>query len=296
MRVYGVVLSGGVSRRFGGDKALALLDGEPLVRHVAKSLHEAVDEVWLSVKDARRGEELVKACEPYVSGYIVDEFPAGPLSGVLTAAKRLGADAMVTCPTDTPRIKPTTFKKLVEQFLDNSPSALSVVWGNGMVETLVQVLSIDTVKHYLEKVFAQRRGLYRASDMLRCADRLLLVVGFKLSSDPYEFANINTADDLVNPKPRPDRGSLVKDDILLTESLEHFHQAAAYTEENLFNEAAQEYLYEALALLSHGVAHLTAHALTDASKMFEKAGSSGAATLCARMDAYIRRKMLPSMR
>ncbi|MEM2991740.1 MAG: molybdenum cofactor guanylyltransferase [Candidatus Caldarchaeum sp.] len=296
MRVCGVILSGGVSKRFGGDKALALLSGEPLIRHVAKSLHEAVDEVWLSVKDDERGEQLMKACEPFVKGYIVDEFSAGPLSGFLSAAKVLGADVMVTSPADAPRIKPTTFQKLVEKFLNHSPAVASVVWGNGAVETLVQVLAVEAVKNYLETVYVQRAGLHRPSDMLRSAGKTLLVAGFNLSSDPYEFSNINTREDLVEPKPRASGGNRVRDDLLLTESSPHFHHAAAAAAEKRFKESAQEYISEALVLLSYGVAHLAGHALIDAAKRFEAAQLSEAASLCSGMEAFIRRDMLSGMR
>ncbi|BAJ50027.1 conserved hypothetical protein [Candidatus Caldarchaeum subterraneum] len=296
MRVCGVILSGGVSKRFGGDKALALLNGEPLIRHVAKSLHEAVEEVWLSVRDAERGEQLMKACEPFVKGYIVDEFSAGPLSGFLSAANRLEADVVVTSPADVPRIKAATFQKLVEKFLHHSASVASVVWGNGAVETLVQVLSVDAVKNYLETVFMYRGGLHRPSDMLRCASKMLLAAGFKLSSDPYEFSNINTYQDLLEPKPRGSGGDRVRDDLLLTESSQHFRQAAAAAAEKRFKESAQEYVSEALVLLSYGVAHLAGHALADAAKMFETGRSPEAALICSRMEAFIRRDMLSGMR
>ena len=38
MRLLGVVLAGGQSRRFGRDKALALLDGRPLIDHALAAL------------------------------------------------------------------------------------------------------------------------------------------------------------------------------------------------------------------------------------------------------------------
>jgi molybdopterin-guanine dinucleotide biosynthesis protein A len=43
-RILGAVLAGGRARRFGGDKALALLHGRPLIEHAAEALarHAAV--------------------------------------------------------------------------------------------------------------------------------------------------------------------------------------------------------------------------------------------------------------
>ncbi|MEM4344083.1 MAG: NTP transferase domain-containing protein, partial [Candidatus Caldarchaeum sp.] len=109
----GVVLAGGVSKRFGSDKAMALVAGEPIVRRVSRALHEAVGEVYLSVKTIERGAVLMEASRPYVSGFLVDEFQLGPVSGILTAAKQLEAETLLTVSVDVPLLKPETLKNLL---------------------------------------------------------------------------------------------------------------------------------------------------------------------------------------
>src|SRR3546814_15692547 len=43
MKVLGAILAGGASRRFGSDKAEALIDGEPMLFHVAHRLAAQTD-------------------------------------------------------------------------------------------------------------------------------------------------------------------------------------------------------------------------------------------------------------
>lgn len=93
MRLLGAVLAGGESRRFGSDKALALLDGRPLIEHVVAALAAQVDAVIVC------GREW---------GDWVPDRPApglGPLGGInaaLHAAVERGYDAVLTAPCDVP--------------------------------------------------------------------------------------------------------------------------------------------------------------------------------------------------
>ncbi len=51
MRLLGAVLAGGQSRRFGSDKALALLDGRPLIAHVIAALAAQTEAVIVCGKE-----------------------------------------------------------------------------------------------------------------------------------------------------------------------------------------------------------------------------------------------------
>ncbi|MDW7978670.1 MAG: NTP transferase domain-containing protein [Candidatus Caldarchaeum sp.] len=76
MAVVGVLLAGGVSKRFGGDKGLALVEGEPMVRRIAKTLYEAAGQVYLSVKTAERGVERSQS-PPTSQGFSSTSFSKG---------------------------------------------------------------------------------------------------------------------------------------------------------------------------------------------------------------------------
>ncbi|PXA97589.1 molybdenum cofactor guanylyltransferase [Nostoc sp. 3335mG] len=97
MKVLGAVLAGGRSRRFGSDKALALLEGRALIDHSIAALRPQVDGLVV--------------CGREHSGVIcLPDRPApdlGPLGG-LCAALRHGADAgfdaVLSVPCDTPAL------------------------------------------------------------------------------------------------------------------------------------------------------------------------------------------------
>ena len=93
MRVLGAVLAGGQSRRFGSDKALAMLNGKPLIAHVIAAVSAQVDNVVVCGRDGgiadRPGPGL------------------GPLGGLCAALRHAadnGFDAVLSVPCDTPDI------------------------------------------------------------------------------------------------------------------------------------------------------------------------------------------------
>ncbi len=97
MRLLGAILAGGVGRRFGSDKALAPLAGQPLIAHVAARL-------------APQAESLVVCGRDWASLPRLDDRPRaglGPLGGLCAAlahAEALGLDAVLTAPVDAPTL------------------------------------------------------------------------------------------------------------------------------------------------------------------------------------------------
>jgi molybdopterin-guanine dinucleotide biosynthesis protein A len=103
-KVCGVVLAGGLSRRMGGgDKALRLLGGRPILAHVIERLAPQVDALLLNANGdpARFAEFDLPVAADSIAGF------AGPLAGVLTgmdwaAERAAGCDWIVTAPSDAP--------------------------------------------------------------------------------------------------------------------------------------------------------------------------------------------------
>jgi molybdopterin-guanine dinucleotide biosynthesis protein A len=277
VKACGIVLAGGVSKRFSGDKALTLVEGRPMVRRVAEALHEAVDVVYISVRDKARGEQLLEVCKPYAEGYLVDLFDVGPLSGLLTAGIKVDAEVFLTASSDIPWITSTPLHRLLEQV--EGFSAASAVWGNGVVETLVQAVQKSCVVKYVERFLNARTGLARPSDMLRSAEKLHLVHASKLTDNPLTFANVNTIEDLQTPKPRGPFKGVVTDSLVITEAAHLFAEAVDHHVDGRMYEAGYSHAYEGLAYLRHGVVHLASHSLHDAAEMFRRAGIGEAENL-----------------
>ena len=102
MRLLGAVLAGGRSTRFGSDKALALLDGKPLIEHAIDALAAQVDAVIVCGREGGIPDRPAP-----------DLGPLGGINAALHAALAQGFDAVLTCPCDLPLLPPGLAGSLV---------------------------------------------------------------------------------------------------------------------------------------------------------------------------------------
>lgn len=127
--VAAIILAAGESRRFGGPKLLAPLDGRPLVQHVidaanASSCEPVVlvvgagaDELLASV---RLGRTLVVRNAAYATGQ------ASSLQAGLTAAT--SADAAVVLLADMPGVRAALIEALVARQRGSLAAAVASLW------------------------------------------------------------------------------------------------------------------------------------------------------------------------
>lgn len=119
MRLVGVVLAGGRSRRMGRSKALLPIDGRRLIDRtieVVGDLRPLIDRVVVSgtIPDL----ETIADLEPF----------AGPVAGIASVATSLlreskPVDGLVVVPVDLPRLTSQSLRPLVEYFLVNPTKA-----------------------------------------------------------------------------------------------------------------------------------------------------------------------------
>lgn len=172
MTLLGVVLAGGESRRFGSDKARALLDGVPLADHARATLAGFVGEVVTS-----GGEGVPDLPAPGLG-------PLGGICGALHYAAARGYGAVLTIGCDTPFVPTETLEALAR-----SPGAAFVadtpIIGRWPVE-----LAGELERHLRE---GDDRSMRRW-----CA----LIGATPLTAPP--IANINRPEDLaaLNPSDR----------------------------------------------------------------------------------------------
>jgi molybdenum cofactor guanylyltransferase len=93
MMLLGAVIAGGKSSRFGSDKAVALVDGLPLIDHVVVGLYRYAEAIVIAGRDWRDFDVVDDG------GYAGQ----GPLAGLLAAlnhAKASGFDAVLSAACD----------------------------------------------------------------------------------------------------------------------------------------------------------------------------------------------------
>lgn len=196
--LVGVVLAGGRSVRFGGEKAAALLHGTPLLLWAARRLARSCATVAVNTRPETQAESLAHA-----AGFpVLHDAPgdaAGPLSGVkagLVWARGLGATALAVSPCDAPLLPDDLFARL-------SAAAGS---GAAMAETAdgVQPLcAVWPVSALADVVRALAGGAHPPTW------RMLEGIGAQRVRfpDAAAFANLNTRADLAALEVRLGRGA-----------------------------------------------------------------------------------------
>lgn len=195
--VVGVVIAGGRSVRFGGEKAAAGLAGKPLLMWAASRLARSCATVAVNARPGTEAEALARA-----AGLLVlHDAPgdaAGPLAGVkagLAWAREGGASAVAVSPCDVPLLPDDLFVRLVAAAGTGAAMAetaeghqpLCAVWPVSALEKLTAALANGS--HPPTWLMLESIGAAR--------------VRF---SQPDAFANVNTRADLAAIAGRLERG------------------------------------------------------------------------------------------
>lgn len=121
----GLVVAGGYSRRFGTtDKAVARLDGTPMIRLVIDRLWSVVDELVVNCR-----AEQVASIRTALEGveprrFAIDPVPdRGPVSGIRTGLEAADYEYTAVVACDTPFLEPSLLERLAE-LADDSDGAL----------------------------------------------------------------------------------------------------------------------------------------------------------------------------
>lgn len=117
LRLAGLVLAGGRSRRFGSEKAVALFRGRPMMDWPLAALAAVCEAVAVSA----RGESGAAAVARERGLAVLADGPAvpeGPLAGITAGvawAREGGFSHLATLPCDTPGIGETVLRRLIAE-------------------------------------------------------------------------------------------------------------------------------------------------------------------------------------
>jgi molybdopterin-guanine dinucleotide biosynthesis protein A len=186
--VAGVVIAGGRSVRFGGEKAAAILSGRPLLMWAVRRLQASCFVVAVNARPDTEAAAIAQA-----AGLVVlPDAPGdalGPLAGVkvgLQWAQSIGARAIAVSPCDAPLLPDDLFIRLIKE-ADEGAVMAETEEGHQPLCAIWPVSALPAVEGALEN------GAHPATW------RLLERVGAKRIRFPSvaEFANVNTRADLA---------------------------------------------------------------------------------------------------
>ncbi len=107
--VYGLLLSGGASRRMQRDKAQLDYAGEPQLLRAWRALSAVTEKAFVSVRETQRADPL-RAQLPQ----LVDRYDAvGPAAGILSAQDAYPQAAWLVIACDLPRLDQATLRALI---------------------------------------------------------------------------------------------------------------------------------------------------------------------------------------
>jgi molybdenum cofactor guanylyltransferase len=158
VRRIGAILAGGSARRFGSDKAAALLDGRALIDHIAAALAHQVDALV-----------VVGRSWPGLTG--IDDRPAaglGPLGGLCGALGHADANGfthVISHPCDLLPVPVWSDAVLASgQAFYAQRHYVSGVWPQSLYPQLIEYLSSGPVAASMDPLLRRARGGVRADD------------------------------------------------------------------------------------------------------------------------------------
>ena len=120
----GVILAGGVGRRIGGDKAVVMLNGRPLISYPLRAMGIVTPDLAVVAKADTRLPDL-----PGVSVWFEPEQPRHPLVGIVHALQRAGGRPVLVCAADMPLITAAVLRSLARADAGRAPAVIATSEG-----------------------------------------------------------------------------------------------------------------------------------------------------------------------
>lgn len=183
-QISGLILAGGLATRMGGqDKGLVLLDGRPLIAHVADILRPQTAEL---VINCNRNQDRYRDYAATVVGDELPDFP-GPLAGIQAGLRACRHDWVMIVPCDMPYLPPDVVGRLSAALPPGAAAACAE--SAGQLQPLVLLLRRDIALHSVTA--ALRQGERKVERWVRSLPAL--AVPF---TDAAAFRNLNSPEEL----------------------------------------------------------------------------------------------------
>ena len=182
MRTVGVVLAGGLSRRFGSPKAFAKLGKRYFYEIAIDALKVCCDEVVIVTRPELIEHYLV---EVVVITDVAEFAGLGPLAGILSAMESVEADRYIVLPCDMPYVDDQVIGKLLAQHEQGVTAVLS----DGRHHPLVSIWD-SSVKGILKEALENEQ--LRVMPVLLSSGVRWIDGGLLTDDEKRVFTNVNT--------------------------------------------------------------------------------------------------------
>jgi molybdopterin-guanine dinucleotide biosynthesis protein A len=185
--ITGVILAGGRSRRFGSNKALALLQGKPLIQHVTDTVASIFNDCLLVTNTPEQYDFLNI---PMIRDQYQD---MGPLAGIHAALRHTGKSWIFVVGCDMPGVTPDLVAFLCS-LVDEDFEAV-IPWLKTGAEPLCGLYhktALAKIEQYLKGGKAQVKEILANLSVRKIREQELL----KITGDLQVFYNVNREQDL----------------------------------------------------------------------------------------------------
>ncbi|MEF8778897.1 MAG: molybdenum cofactor guanylyltransferase [Natronomonas sp.] len=193
-----IIVAGGESSRFGsGDKALATIDGVPMIRRVVNRIVPLADHIVVNSRtDQRSSFSAALSNVPRPIQFAIDrQTNGGPVAGLETALDAVSGTKALVLACDLPLIRTATLSSLLEALEDGGGSSPDCVLPlvDGYPEPLCGVYSTERLRSAIEIFDTPRNRSF--GDLLENL-RVSTIPQQQLPGGSHTYENVNTPEDL----------------------------------------------------------------------------------------------------
>jgi len=184
--ISGVILVGGKSSRYGANKALAEVEGVPLIEHVIRVLNGLFDHIILITNTPREYAHLqLPMYQDLIKGL-------GPLGGIYTALKCIPTEAGFFVACDMPHLNPALISHMAGIANDHDAVVPRVGWKLEALHAIYRQTCLPAVEGLIGNHQYQIIRFFDAVST-RYVDEVEIR---KFDPDLRSFFNINRPEDL----------------------------------------------------------------------------------------------------
>jgi molybdenum cofactor guanylyltransferase len=261
-----VILAGGESRRFGGDKLRAPIEGTPVLRRVVDRVAPLAGKVVVAVVSEARARDL-RGLLPEPIEFFLDQpskWGAGPGGAIQAGLERIPSGPVLFVPGDVPWIETEALAHFLGRAASTDNDVSAPCWESGETEHLLQWHRDAAQSARCLPSGGPRSESLRASEFLRAAPRTLLIPIPRLTRRPLSFAHVTRPSDLTRPRFRGRPGPARDERLIVGEPKVHYRAAHHLLTLGDNERARQAFVLESEWYTHAGYPLLASHAMRDA--------------------------------